>query len=84
MAKCKTCQQEIVWGKTEAGKNVPLDPPEKRYIRADLTGDLATEDDYIMVDTHVSHFATCPQADQHRKEKPLRGSTEDYLGGNDG
>jgi hypothetical protein len=70
MAQCRTCHREIVWGVTEAGKRVPLDPPEKRYIRADLMAEhYATEDDYIMVETHVSHFATCPQADQHRKEK---------------
>ncbi len=87
MTKCRTCQAEIVWGKTEAGKNVPLDPPEKRYVRADMiTGmaDLAKEDEYVMVPTFVSHFATCPQADQHRKkDKPLPGSTEDYRGDHD-
>ncbi|MCH7891215.1 MAG: hypothetical protein IH921_06910 [Gemmatimonadetes bacterium] len=70
MARCKTCQQEIVWGKTESGRRIPLDRPEKRFIRADLMAEhYADEDDYIMVDTHLSHFATCPQADLHRKEK---------------
>jgi hypothetical protein len=78
MAQCRTCSAVIVWGITENGKRVPLDPLEKRYIFPG-DGDLV-----VMVDTHLSHFATCPQADQHRKEKPLRGSTEDYLGGNDG
>ena len=81
MAKCRTCQQEIVWGRTESGKRVPLDPPEKRFIRMDMLEGLAgvgrAEDEFCMVETHVSHFATCPQADQHRK--PLPGSTEDYL-----
>lgn len=70
MAQCRTCHQEIVWGKTAAGKTVPMDPSEKRYLdRGDGV--------YVMVDVHLSHFATCPQADQHRK--PLPGSTEDYL-----
>ncbi len=83
MPKCRTCQQEIVWGMTENNKRVPLDPAETRFIAHDGPGD--DRHLYVkMVPTHLSHFATCPQADQHRKEKPIRGSTEDYIGGNDG
>ncbi|MCK4969039.1 MAG: hypothetical protein KAS77_00875 [Thermoplasmata archaeon] len=83
MPKCKTCQQEIVWGMTENNKRVPLDPAETRYISHDGPGD--DRHLYVkMVPTHLSHFATCPQADQHRRTTPpLPGSTEDYRGGHD-
>ncbi len=81
MAKCRTCGAEIVWKKTAAGRNVPLDPPEKRYVENTTS---IHRGQVEMRDTWLSHFATCPQADEHRKGKPLPGSTEDYLGGNDG
>ncbi len=71
MAKCGTCGGEILWGVTEAGKRVPLNLAEKRFVRADMvtgSADLASEQDYVMVDTHLSHFATCPQADEHRRK----------------
>ena len=59
MARCKTCQAEIVWMLTSAGKRVPLDPPEKRYVE-NLT---STHRGQVEVqDTWLSHFATCPQA----------------------
>jgi hypothetical protein len=73
MAQCKTCLQQIVWGVTANGKRVPLDPAEKRYVLLHMlegpAGVARSDDEYGMVDTHLSHFATCPQADQHRKEK---------------
>jgi len=77
MAKCKTCGAEIVWGITAAGKKVPMDPPEKRFVEGSV-GRVEVQD------TWLSHFATCPQADLHRKDEPLPGSTEDYLGGTNG
>lgn len=80
MARCKTCQREIVWGMTENNKRVPLDPPVTMFISHDGPGD--DRHLYVkMVPAHVSHFATCPQADQHRRtERPIRGSTEDMRG----
>jgi len=98
VSQCRTCHQEIVWGITKGGKRVPLDPPSKRYV---MTADYGEDDLHVeMATTFLSHFATCPQADEHRKgpetrplqqtETPVReegipGSTEDYLrGGNDG
>ena len=75
MAKCSTCGAEIVWGLTANMKRVPMNPPEKRFVRQGPVG--ATDTCVGVEDTWLSHFATCPQADQHRK--PLPGSTEDYL-----
>jgi len=75
MAKCKSCQAEIVWGVTDTGKRVPLDPSEKRFVR--IYGHVPDGELHVrMKDTHLSHFATCPQADQHRKTDDLRGQQQ--------
>lgn len=66
MTTCKGCGAEIAWSKTERGKAVPLNrPPEKRFImfvKSDGT-------EYVkLVETWVSHFVTCPQAAEFRKQ----------------
>lgn len=60
MPKCKTCRADILWSTTEAGRRVPLDTKPQRLFVID--GDKAR-----LVDAYVSHFATCPQAEQHRR-----------------
>lgn len=78
-ASCSSCGKTIVWAQTEQGKPVPItaepfahgnvvlqlpadprDPPVAHYLRK---GETALQPRY------VSHFADCPQADQHRKAK---------------
>ncbi len=59
-ATCRGCGAPIVWGITEAGKNVPLDPPEKRYVALHAGR-------FRIVDTWISHFATCLKSDDFRK-----------------
>ena len=58
MPKCNSCHADIVWLKTKAGKNMPVDLDDPRpsgiFDRA----------------THTSHFETCPNADRHRKHLP--------------
>ena len=59
-AKCRSCDEYIVWVKTQAGKNMPVD------------ADSFDEGDELVYDAergHISHFATCPNADQHRRKK---------------
>ncbi len=64
-ATCKSCRAPIVWGTTQyAGKRVPLDPPEKRYVRLHEGVDVGR---LQLVDTWLSHFATCPSASKHRR-----------------
>jgi hypothetical protein len=59
---CKSCEAKITWVKTAAGRPMPLDfPGEKRVVVQDGIG-------YVL-DTYISHFATCPNADLHRKPK---------------
>ena len=63
MPYCKSCNAEITWIKTEGGKNHPVDAKAtKRWVNVISLG-------WLLLDTHESHFATCPNADQHRKSK---------------
>lgn len=56
--RCRSCHARIIWFKTDAGKNMPVD--------ADT---VEADDDELDLERHVSHFATCPQADQHRRPR---------------
>jgi hypothetical protein len=53
---CRSCQAPIVWFKTRAGKNIP--------INADT---VKPEDLQLDLPRHIAHFANCPQANQHRR-----------------
>lgn len=68
MAKCKGCGKEIVWVEVN-GKPVPLDtrPAVYQYYEHDgkLKGVRVPREQYA-----VSHFVTCPKADQFRRQKP--------------
>lgn len=74
MSKCRSCDAELVWAVTVNGKRIPLDaePAERpqglfrleappRVGEAPLAVSVAGE--YV----YISHFATCPNADEHRK-----------------
>ena len=80
MATCKSCGAAIKWIKTTAGKSMPCDAEEVVYwenpngaavivssngetLKADLEGEVATATGI----GYRSHFATCPNADQHRR-----------------
>jgi hypothetical protein len=56
--RCRSCNAKIIWFKTEAGNNMPVD--------ADT---VEPDDDELDLERHKSHFATCPNANQHRKRK---------------
>lgn len=56
---CKGCGEPIVWMKTDAGKNIPVDPES-------IVDEGATVFD---PDQMVSHFSTCAKADEFRKAK---------------
>lgn len=82
MAKCRGCGAEIIWIRTLAGKSIPCDPtpviywerakakgkvvtPNGEVISCDFAGDLkkATGIGYI------SHWSTCPEANQFRRKE---------------
>lgn len=63
MSYCRGCNREIVWGTTEDGKKIPLDPRAPVYvsIRQDASGDLLIKRTSMSM---VSHFATCSAANR--------------------
>ena len=58
IVRCKSCRARIIWFKTVAGRNMPVDADTVEP--ADETYDPTR---------HVSHFATCPNANKHRKTR---------------
>jgi len=54
---CSSCGAPIVWFRTKAGKKMPVDAGTTKPTDAEHQLDLKR---------HVSHFATCPNADQRR------------------
>ena len=77
--KCKSCGRRVLWIKTAAGKNMPVDPHFVNYrkvhggkerivlpngeVVAGERCDAQEADGY----GYISHFATCPDAEKHRK-----------------
>ena len=57
MTTCRGCGAEIVWITSPRGKPIPCDPPEVTVV---------TEAGHV-VSGRVSHWATCPQAEQFRR-----------------
>ena len=79
---CRACGAPIGFIKTVAGKTIPVDPEEVAYwqrtggskkivtpngevVSAELEGDPQTATGI----GYISHFATCPCADQFRKPR---------------
>lgn len=57
-AKCRSCQRPIVWLRTATGKSMPAD-----------ASSVGPDDGLFDPKKHISHFATCPNADKHRKPR---------------
>lgn len=77
MSACRSCGAPIIWARTPSGRTIPIDrqPTDDGNVRVTYDGhkahaqvvgkpDLFTADE----PRHTSHFATCPNADQHRKK----------------
>lgn len=72
---CRGCGRQVMWIKTTAGKNMPVDTTIVNY-RVDSTGKerIVTQAGDVVCGTtgvtpdeadgmgYISHFATCPQA----------------------
>ena len=69
MSMCRSCNAPIEWRRTLSGTRIPIDPsPVENGNVVLLTGGLCK----VVAPgegTHVSHFATCPNAAAHRKAK---------------
>lgn len=79
MAKCKACGARIVWINTSAGKMMPCDAKPIPYVE-DPAGSLmiVTKDGRVVrakADAisdefgYISHFATCPAANDFRRKQ---------------
>jgi hypothetical protein len=53
---CRSCAAPIIWFRTSAGNWMPVNA--ETVMLGDVVLDLPR---------HISHFATCKNADQHRK-----------------
>lgn len=63
-AQCRSCLATIYWIETASGRRMPVDcevdgghTPSEPRSRVSVDG------------TGVSHFATCPNADEHRRAR---------------
>lgn len=70
---CRSCGKPIIWCKTKAGKNMPVDAEPSEAGTVLVKGDkceVVKKTDLLpgMV-LHTSHFSTCPHSSQHRKPK---------------
>jgi len=83
MARCRSCGASITWAWTLNGKRMPIDAepvedgnleiaarndegePVVRYLSG---GDRNPLPGFDLVPRYVSHFATCPNAQDHRKK----------------
>jgi len=64
--KCKSCDAPIRWAKTAEGRPHPLDAEPIGSV-----GYLSDDGERVTFRKgYRSHFATCPQAAQHRKPAP--------------
>lgn len=77
MSRCRSCDAPLRWARTEKGRRIPLDPdpytgPEPAGLFVIRDGDLAVavpRDAFPHEPHYRSHFATCPNAAQHRRDR---------------
>ena len=63
---------EPVWIRKEAGGKAYF-LKNGEAVQGRITGDADDDPDAEVVEAYVSHFATCPQADLHRKPRKTEG-----------
>lgn len=74
-SRCRSCGAAIIWCTTTAGKAMPVDeapaPGGNLWIDGDGTARVLfpLEAQQRAGQMHLSHFATCPQAAQHRRRR---------------
>lgn len=75
LAHCRSCQKPIIWTVTIHGKRMPVDADPVRTSRGFRLEELDGENVTAVFTTapaygeqlYLSHFSTCPQANQHRR-----------------
>ena len=79
MSKCRSCGAEIKFIKLKSGKWNPVDTQKRTLIKGEgnevlvaengeiITGRFASIEEGANAVGYISHFATCPNANSHRK-----------------
>ena len=78
--RCKSCQAQIRWAKTVTGKSMPIDPLAAdngniwvvQFSDGNPIVEVAATPDAVPAAEalrYTSHFATCPNAADHRKPR---------------
>ena len=70
-SRCRSCDDAIVWMETKTGRRMPVnadsvDEADLEWLPASPGRFKATP--LFDPDQHESHFATCPEADTHRRK----------------
>lgn len=66
---CRSCGAPIIFAVTRSGKRIPIEPNQAGNL--ELRGGVIAfvTPDINAMGRYQSHFASCPQAGQHRKPK---------------
>lgn len=79
MANCRSCGAEIKFIQLKSGKWNPVDPAKRTFVKDEGDEILVTEAGEVVHGRfasveegangvgYISHFATCPNANAHRK-----------------
>lgn len=77
--QCRSCGARILWIRTKAGKNMPVDPIFVNYTHGGKERIVTPEGDVVAGEIcglgvkpdghgYISHFATCPAAGKYRRK----------------
>lgn len=79
MAVCNSCHAQIWWALTAEGKSMPINqqPDPDGTVSTDQSGIVEIITDPVEKERlrrrgrkfYTAHFATCPEADQHRRRQ---------------
>ena len=79
ITRCRSCGRKITFGRLANGKLIPLDLVSPVYFltangdavrtNAAAPAPLGLPGESTVVGAYVSHFTTCPNADEHSKTK---------------
>jgi hypothetical protein len=67
---CRSCGAEIIWAETITGSRIPVDATMGATVFTLRPGAMSGMPPvFVAVKPYTSHFATCPNADEHRKKR---------------
>lgn len=69
MPPCKYCGAQIIYATTSAGGRMPFDAEPVKAWRIVGPDHAQADARAERIDTFVSHFATCPNTDKHRRRR---------------